>query len=130
MIFYVLADKIRLPFARFSALITHNSGSSDEQLLVRLSQRGGVHLDGEVVFYDTLLLLRALVPMSHRRELKKNSGMGMSFSLGVAFEHWVEDKSPAFIGVPHKADSDAFMTVCLYYEILIVLRDVFSPLVN
>lgn len=116
--------------ARFRALVTHNSGSSDQQLLVRLSQRGDVHLDDKVVFYDTLRLLRALLPMSHRRELKKNSGMGMPFSLGVAFEHWVEDKSPAFIGEPHKADFDAFMTVCLYYEILIVLRDVFSPLVN
>ena len=100
MIFYVLADKIRLPFARFRALITHNSGSSDQQLLVSLPLRGAVLLDDEVVFYDTLKLLRALLPMSTRRELKKNSGMGMSFSLGIAFEDWVEDKSPACIGVP------------------------------
>ena len=130
MIFYVLADTIILPFARFRALITHNSGSSDEQLLVCLSQRGSVHLDDGVVFYDTLQLLRALLPISTRRELKKNSVMGISFKLGVAFEHWVKEESPEFIGTAHKADFDAFMTVRLYYEILIVLRDVFSPLVN
>ena len=125
MIFYVLADTIILPFARFRALITHNSGSSDEQLLVCLSQRGSVHLDDGVVFYDTLQLLRALLPISTRRELKKTSGMGISFKLGVSFEHWVEDKFPAFIGEPHKEDFDAFMTVCLYHEILLVLCDSF-----
>ena len=80
-----------------------------------------------VVFYDTLLLLRALIPMSTRRMLKENNPakMGISFTLGVAFEQWVKEESPAFIGTAHKADFDAFMTVRLYYAILIVLRDVF-----
>ena len=56
--------------------------------------------------------------------------MGISCTLGVAFEHWVEDESPAFIGVPHKADFDAFMTVHLYYEILLVLCDSFLSVMS